>query len=161
MSKPRSCWAPYPLRPMVNLALVREFRYIYATVSPWDGKLISTVSDKMDTFNMNIHLNVVSRKIRKRFLIMVADGAASHWSKNLRIPNNIALIKLPPYSPELNPTEQIWRILRSNYFGNKDFTTLDEAICQARDGLAEMAADKGAVKRLTNWPWISAISNAY
>ena len=39
MSDPRSCWAPAPHRPVVNLALVREFRYEYAAVSPWDGCL--------------------------------------------------------------------------------------------------------------------------
>jgi len=43
MSDPRSCWAPAPLRPMVNLALVREFKYEYATVSPWGrGLKVST-----------------------------------------------------------------------------------------------------------------------
>ena len=39
MSDPNSCWVPAPLRPMVNLALVREFKYEYAAVSPWDGAL--------------------------------------------------------------------------------------------------------------------------
>ena len=39
MSDPRSCWAPAPHRPVVGLALVREFRYEYAAVSPWDGGL--------------------------------------------------------------------------------------------------------------------------
>ena len=78
MSQPRSCWAQYTSRPIINLALVRQFRYIYATVSPWDGKLIYTVSEQMNTFNMNVHLSVISKKIRKRFLIMIVDGAASH-----------------------------------------------------------------------------------
>jgi len=39
MSDPRACWAPAPFRPLINLALVREFRYEYAAVSPWDGHL--------------------------------------------------------------------------------------------------------------------------
>lgn len=39
MSDPRSCWAPAPHRPVVNLAMIREFRYEYAAVSPWDGCL--------------------------------------------------------------------------------------------------------------------------
>ncbi|MDD5093785.1 MAG: hypothetical protein PHV74_05320, partial [Dehalococcoidia bacterium] len=39
MSDPRACWAPSPKRPKVGLELVREFRYEYAAVSPWDGTL--------------------------------------------------------------------------------------------------------------------------
>ena len=39
LTDPRACWAPAPKRPVVNLALIREFRYEYAAVSPWDGDL--------------------------------------------------------------------------------------------------------------------------
>jgi transposase len=76
-------------------------------------------------------------------------------------PENIALIQLLPYSPELNPAEQIWRLLRSRYFAIKVFDSLDNAIDQAKLGLSEISAEKGAVSRLTNWPWISDILNAY
>ena len=61
MSDPRSCWAPAPQRPMVNLALVREFRYEYAAVSPWDGALDYMTSEKMNTDNMSLFLNQVSK----------------------------------------------------------------------------------------------------
>ncbi len=49
MSDPRSCWAPTPYRPVVNLALIREFRYEYASVSPWDGCLDFMTTEKMNT----------------------------------------------------------------------------------------------------------------
>ncbi|SLM18774.1 transposase (fragment) [uncultured spirochete] len=62
---------------------------------------------------------------------MVLDGASSHRSKDLVIPENVALMQLPPYSPELNPTEQIWNILRRSYFANKVFDSLDAATTQA------------------------------
>ena len=48
MSDPRSCWAPAPHRPVVGLALVREFRYEYAAVSPWDGGLDFMTVEKMN-----------------------------------------------------------------------------------------------------------------
>ena len=66
-------------------------------------------------------------------------------------------IKLPPYSPELNPAEQIWNVLRRNFFANRVFDSLNAATEQAGLGLAEMAANKSAIRQLTNWPWISAI----
>jgi transposase len=157
MSDPRSCWAPAPHRPVVNLALVREFRYEYAAVSPWDGCLDFMTSEKMNTENMSCFLSQVSKAHEDEFIVMVADGASSHKSKELIIPKNVALIKLPPYSPELNPAEQIWNILRHHYFANRVFDDLDAAITQAEFGLTEMAANKLATRQLTNWPWISAI----
>jgi hypothetical protein len=87
MSDPRSCWAPAPHQPVVNLALVREFRYEYAAVSPWDGYLDFMTAEKMNTDNM-------------------------------------ALLRLPLYSPELNPAEQIWNKLRRDYFANRVFDSL-------------------------------------
>jgi hypothetical protein len=64
---------------------------------------------------------------------------------------------LHPYSPEMNPAEQIWRLLRGDCVANSVFDSLDAAINQAELGLAKMAAEKSAVRRLANLPWISAI----
>jgi transposase len=157
MSDPRSCWAPAPLRPLINLALVREFRYEYAAVSPWDGHLDYMTAEKMNTENMSKFLSQISKAHPNDFCIMVLDGASSHKSKDLVIPDNLALILLPPYSPELNPAEQIWNKLRRDYFANRVFDSLDAATEQAERGLSEMAANKMAMHSLANWPWISAI----
>ncbi len=157
ISDPRSCWAPAPHRPVVNLALIREYRYEYAAVSPWDGGLDFMTAEKMNTGNMSRFLDQVSKAHQNQFIVMVVDGASSHRSKELEIPKNVSLIRLPPYSPELNPAEQIWNILRRDYFANRVFDALDAATTQAEFGLAEMAANKSATRQLTNWPWISAI----
>lgn len=106
---------------------------------------------------MTLFLAQVSAAHKEEFIVMVADGASSHRGKELVIPENVALIRLPPYSPELNPAEQIWNILRRNYFANRVFDSLDAATAQAELGLAEMAANKTAVSSLTNWPWIRDI----
>jgi transposase len=88
---------------------------------------------------------------------MVVDGASSHGSKELEILKNVSFIRLPPHSPELNPTEQIWNNIRREYFANRVFDVLDAATAQAEFGLTEMAANKLATRQLTNWPLISAI----
>jgi len=157
MSDPRSCWAPSPHRPIVNLALIREYRYEYAAISPWDGCLDYMTADKMNTENMTNFLKQVSQTHADEFNIMVVDGASSHKSKDLVIPENVALVFLPPYSPELNPAEQIWNVLRREWFANRVFDSLDAATNQAELGLASMAANKIAMQSLSNWPWISAI----
>jgi len=160
MSDPRACWAPAPKRPMVGLALIREFKYEYAAVSPWNGDLDYTTSEKMNTENMGRFLKQISETHEQDFIVMVLDGAPSHKGKKLEVPENIALVFLPPYSPELNPAEQIWNVLRRNYFANKVFDSLNAATLQAEYGLANMASNREALKSLTNWPWISAILKA-
>ena len=158
MSTPRSCWAPNPVRPMVIKALIREYKYQYATVSPWDGALDHMTSDKMNTESMNRFLVQVSEAHPRDFTVMVVDGASSHKGPLLKVPENMVLVLLPPYSPELNPAEQLWNRLRKNYFANKVFDSLDAATIQAEHGLAEMASNPGAVKSLTNWHWINSVN---
>ena len=118
-------------------------------------------ADMMNTENMSRFLDQVSRAHQDDFVIMVLDGASSHRSKELKVPNNVEFILLPPYSPELNPAEQIWNMLRKDCFANRVFDSLNAAISQAEQGLSNMAADQSKIKRLTNWQWIfSAILNA-
>ncbi len=117
-------------------------------------------SEKMNTENMSRFLNQVSEMHEQDFMVMVLDGASSHKCKELTVPGNIALVFLPPYSPELNPAEQIWNVLRRDYFANRVFDSLNAATLQAENGLVHMASSRQALKRLTNWPWINAILNA-
>lgn len=67
---------------------------------------------------------------------------------------------LPPYSPELSPVERLWNSLRRDYCANRVFDSLKSAIDQAETGLAKMAANRSAVRSLTNCPWIRVILNA-
>jgi hypothetical protein len=54
-------WAPLPYRPIVGVALVREFRYVYGSVTPKSGTLNYMVSEKMNTENMNKFLTQVKK----------------------------------------------------------------------------------------------------
>jgi len=114
-------------------------------------------AEKMNTDSMSRFLLQVSETHKDEFIVMLVDGASSHRSKELKFPENVSLIRLPPYSPELNPAEQIWNVLRRDYFANRVFDSLNASTEQAELGLAEMAANKSAIHRLTNWHWISAI----
>jgi Transposase and inactivated derivatives len=70
------------------------------------------VSPKMSTEHMSAFLSQVSAVHPDDVTIMVLDGASSHKAKELKQPENIRLVALPPYSPELNPQEHVWDELR-------------------------------------------------
>ena len=71
----------------------------------------------------------------------------------LRVPENIEIAYIPPYSPELNPQEQIWDELREKFFGNKFFTSLQAVIDTAVQGLQHLEASPLAVASLTQRAW--------
>jgi transposase len=85
---------------------------------------------------------------------MVLGGASSHKAKELVIPENIRLLALPPYAPELNPQEHVWDELREKEFPNRVFNHLDAVIRQLEQGLPRLAADSKSLRSLTAWPWI-------
>lgn len=154
LSDPRRCWAPKPLRPKVGLALIREYTYAYAAVTPEDGALDWMLAPKMDTITMEAFLRQVSKEHPDNFVLMVLDGAPSHRSHQLRVPDNMTLVRLPPYSPELNPVEHLWEEIREKEFGNRVFDSLGAAIAQAARGLKRLQNSPAVLRSLTGWYWI-------
>lgn len=154
MSNPRPCWAPPTMRPMVPLALVREFVYAYCAVSPADGRLDTMVASAMDVATMSRFLRQVARRHAGEFVIMILDGAPCHRGGMLAVPDNMHLIALPPYSPELNPVELLWDELREKEFGNRVFETLGGVVVQLRAGLTRLRRNPKALVSMTGWDWI-------
>jgi len=82
---------------------------------------------------------------------MVLDNGRFHHAKRLIIPNNIVLIFLPPYSPELNPAEHIWLKLKRE-FSNMNFQTIDD-LKYWLFGLYN-SIDKTTIKSTTNYEYV-------
>ncbi len=157
MVRIRRCWSPAPLRPAVDNGYERKFTYVYGAVSPMQGEPDWKIRSKMNTEQMNQFLEQVSQAHPDEFIVMVVDGASSHRSKELRIPENTRLHRLPGYSPELNPQEHVWDELRGKEFPNRVFNSMEAVINQLETGLPRLAADTKALKSLTAWPWIVSL----
>lgn len=157
ISDKRRCWAPLPSRPLVGQQVIREYVYALTAVSPIDGRIISLVMPWADAETMSVFLSHVSEEFADDFCFMVLDGAGWHRANDLRIPPNISLIQLPPYSPELNPVEHIWSHLREHTFGNSTFETLDEVVDQLCLGLHDLYKRPELVHSMTCFDWINTI----
>lgn len=86
----------------------------------------------VDTDCMNVFLEELSEEIKEDF-ILIMDGAGWHKSKDLIVPKNIQIVLLPPYCPELNPVERLWKFIKDNTIKNKVFETLkslEENVCE-------------------------------
>ena len=151
---PRSCWAPTGTRPIVGSQVIREYTYAYAAVSPTDGIMDSLILPEVNTDAFSLFLEEVSTRHSAEFLIMFVDGAGWHTTKGLTLPKNMSLAFLPPYSPELNPTEHLWGCIRENWFPNKTFNSLDAMEDTLVEALVSLENDHSRVQSLTGFSWI-------
>jgi putative transposase len=158
MARIRRCWAPAPLRPVVCNGYERQFTYVYGAVSPLQGQLDWALSEKMNTTQMAAFLSQVSQAHPQEFIVMVLDGASSHITKELIVPENIRLIRLPGYSPELNPQEHIWDEVREKAFPNLVLDQMALVIDRLKTGMGGLAADADRVRSITAWPWVVSIN---
>jgi transposase len=160
ISDTRYCWAPYPLRPMVKAMLTHQYTYAYGAVSPMNGRFDSLVLPHVNTDCMQLFLNEIAARYPHENIIMIVDGAGWHKSKSFLMPKNLKLHFLPPYSPELNPQENLWDELREKYFHNHAFDSLDSLEAQLVDGLLYLEHNPKIVQSITGWDWIvNSISN--
>ncbi len=136
--------------------VVREYVYVMAAVSPKDGRLASLVMPWVDTEVMSIFLAHTALEFPDDLCVMLIDGAGWHRANDLRVPKNMVLIPLLPYSPELNPVEHIWDYLRDG-FGNKTFISLDEVMDLLCETLKALFCNPLTVRSMTCFDWINTL----
>jgi len=100
-------WFETGSRTSVKVKIGYKNFYIYGCAAPITGKNFMLLLPKANTACMNIFLSELSKEWGDRKVILVVDSAGWHKSKDLVVPNNIKLVYLPPYSPELNPIERL------------------------------------------------------
>lgn len=155
INKPKYCWCKKGTRPLVPSHHIREYKYAYGAVEPKTGDSFFLILPNCNTECMNVFLYRLSEEYKEDIIILACDGASWHKSKGLEIPENIIIIHIPPYTPEMNPIEQIWKEIRKLGFKNEIFASLEkviERLCETINLLT-----KGIIKSITGREWISEI----
>jgi hypothetical protein len=128
-------WARKGSRPEALQQIGYEYLYMLAAVCPASGANVAMLAPHLDTDIVNVFLQQLSASLpADGHGALIWDGAGYHKSGRLKVPANITLIALPPYSPQLNPIENLWHYLRSHYWSNRyyaDYEALDAAACHA------------------------------
>lgn len=100
--------------------------YFYSAISPNSGEAFSLFLPEVNTEMMNLYLEKFSKDQSDSNILIIMDSAGWHKSRGLKIPTNIKLEFLPPYSPELNPIEKLWQWMRKEVVHNNLFKTLED-----------------------------------
>jgi transposase len=90
-------------------------------------------------------------------IVMPLDGAGWHISRDLKIPDNITLVVLPPYSPELNPVERVWLYLRERFLSLQLLPSTDAIIDACCEAWNRLIAEPGRLRSLCGYPWIEKV----
>jgi hypothetical protein len=147
-------WARRGSRPRAPRDRGYTSAYIFGAVCPDRCIGAALVMPEVNLEAMEAHLAEISRRVTAgAHAVLVLDGAAWHTSPNLRVPDNISLLPLPRYSPELNPVENVWEFLRANFLSHRVWDGSDaivDACCDAWNKLMRMP---GQIASITTRAW--------
>lgn len=153
-------WAEQGTRPPAPRDQRYDWAYIFGAVCPARGVGSGLVLPEANAEAMNLHLAEISRHVTPgAHAVVLLDGAGWHkLGRLLRLPGNISLLHLPPYSPELNPVENIWQFLRQNFLGNRVYDSYDaivDACCVAWNALVALPE---RIQSITQRHWATTVT---
>jgi len=99
---------------------------------------------------MSLHLTAIGRKVAAgSHAALVLDSAGYHIAAALSIPENVTLVRLPPYAPELNPIENVWEYLRGNKLAITVFDDYDDIVDKTCDAWNFFEQDPNRIASIT------------
>ena len=148
-------WAETGSRP----AMVRDTRhdslYIFGVICPARGVGAAIIMPSVNTEAMNEHLKEISTQIAaSAHAILVCDGAGWHQpGERLIVPDNMTLIPLPPYAPELNPMENVWDYLRGNKLSSLVWNSYQDMRNAAKNAWNFLVSDPAKITSIGTRDW--------
>ncbi len=129
--------------------------YIFGAICAARNTGVALVMPYADSLAMQSHLDEISKSVDAgAHGVVVMDGAGWHKANDLIIPDNLSILFIPPYSPELNPVENVWQYLRQNYLSNRVFETYEaivEACCKAWN---KLLSEANTIRSIATRKWV-------
>jgi transposase len=136
-----------------------EWTYLYAAVDPTDGKSYCLYLPGMDSGCLQSFLKGLSEAYPKHHLLLVLDGAPSHRSEEVELPENVSFLRLPAYSPELNPVER-WFLEFRKELSNRIFERVELLQAAISHTLEPYWQEPARLRRLVGYSWwLKAVSS--
>ncbi len=148
-------WAPKGSRPSAVRQTEYEYLWVIGAVCPETGRSEGLLSPRLNTDVINVFLREFSKTLADdEHALMIWDGAGFHTSKKLQVPENVTILQLPPYSPELNPMENLWHYLKSHYWSNRAYADYEELEEAAMDAWRVAVLEPDLMKTVCAAPYI-------
>ena len=149
-------WARKGSRPRAVRQNGREWLYVLMAVCAATGAASALIMPELNTAVVNLFLEQFSRDLPAGVhAVLIWDGAGFHSGKALVVPDNVSLIRLPPYSPELNPVENLWHYLRSHHWSNREYEGYKGLEEEAVRSLNAVCQDAEKLKTICNADYVN------
>jgi hypothetical protein len=152
-------WGPVGSRPPAVRDNRHDAVYLFGAICHARALGAAIIMPAANSEAMNEHLKEISTQVASdAHAIVVCDGAGWHQrGKRLRIPDNITLLSLPPYSPELNPMENIWDYLRGNKLSMRVWDSYDAILAACKDAWLFLVGDRARIDTIAyrSWAWVN------
>lgn len=119
-----------------------ESFYIYSAVSHHSGDDFHLFLPEVNTEMMNTYLEHLSHNYKDKEIMLIMDKAGWHRAKDLCVPQNVILLFLPPYSPQLNPVEKLWKWIRSEATHTMVFDTITKMMDSIQNVFPKLTVTK-------------------
>ena len=148
-------WAKRGSRPTAVRQTEYNYLWVVAAASPETGQAEAILSPVLNTGIINQFLEQFSRSLPPDVqAALIWDGAGFHRGGDLKVPANISLISLPPYSPELNGIENLWHYLRSHRWSNRAYQDYDALFDAAEFAWRQDCLNPEVIKSVCAKPWL-------
>jgi DDE superfamily endonuclease len=154
-------WATRGSRPTAPRDQRYQSAYLFGAVCPERGVGAGLVLPRANVHAMNLHLQEISTQVSQgAFAVLTLDGAGWHQlSDRLVVPENIGLLHLPPYSPELNPVENIWEFLRQNDLSNRVYATYEAIVDACCVAWNKLTAAPARIRSIATREWAKTVTS--
>jgi transposase len=147
-------WAITGSRPCAVRQTQYGFVYVLGATCAETGQAEGLIAPRLDTTIVNLFLHQLSATLEPDVqAVLVWDGAGYHRSRAVICPPNITLVSLPPYSPELNPVENLWHYLRSHHWSNRRYETVDDLFDAAETAWRATCLDPDRIRTVCRAPY--------
>jgi transposase len=148
-------WAKTGSRPTALRQTEYEYLWVLGAVCPETGHAEGLLSPQLNAKIVSEFLRQFSQTITAgEHAVMLWDGAGFHTTKQLCLPENITVVTLPAYSPELNPIENLWHYLKSHCWSNRTYEDYDALEQAAVDAWRQVALDSELMKTVCAAPYL-------
>lgn len=138
-----------------------DYLYVIAAACPTTGQAEGILAPYVNTDTINAFLHEFSAALPPGVqAVLVWDGAGYHTSGRLQVPANVSLIQLPPYSPELNPIENLWHYLRSHYWSNRKYADYDALEAAAIHAWSQACLDLETIRSVCRAEYLERALNS-
>lgn len=152
-------WARQGSRPRVWRDRRYEWAYLFGAICPERSTGAAIIMPEVNVEAMNEHLAVISQSVSVGAIaVLVLDGAGWHSSPRLKVPDNIVLLPLPAYSPELNPIENVWEFLRGNFVSHRVWDNYEAILDACQDAWNKLMRLPERIISITRRAWARPVT---